>query len=55
MEESEREVLLRAFRGMPGDSQGKRLLETMGGRGFVELRTEWLKGLGGTYDAYEKK
>ena len=37
------------------DAQGNALLKTMGIRGFVAVRSEWLRRMEGTFDAEEKK
>jgi hypothetical protein len=51
----ELEKVLRALSGLPGDPQGKEILEAMGAEGFEDLPRGWLEEMERSYDAYPEK
>ncbi len=51
----QRRRLEQVFLSLTKDAEGKALLKTMGIRGFVAVRSEWLKRMEGSFDAEEKK
>ena len=55
LSEEQRLRLERAFLSLSKNVEGKALLKTMGIRGFVAVRSEWLKRMEGIFDAEEKK
>ena len=51
----ELEKVLGALSGLPGDPQGKEILEVMGAEAFEDLPKGWLEEMEGRFDAPEKK
>jgi hypothetical protein len=51
----ELEKVLGALSGLPGDPQGREILEAMGAEGFEDLPKGWLEEMEGGFDAREKK